>query len=69
MSKINQLFSIKWYCVKVRQSKNDFFQAEVSSKKTNKRIRLYYYDTSDRLIFVCFLEEIEDTNAKKIFRN
>ena len=25
----------------------------------NKRIRLYYYDTSGQLIFVCFLEEIE----------
>ena len=31
-----------------------------SSKKTNERIRLYYYDTSGRLVFVRFLEEIED---------
>ena len=36
-------------------------------KKTNKRIRLYYYETSGRLVFVCFLEEIEDTI--KTFRN
>ena len=28
-------------------------------KKMNKRIRLYYYETSGRLVFVCFLEEIE----------
>ena len=30
-------------------------------QKTNERIRLYYYDTSSRLVFVLFLEEIEDT--------
>ena len=36
-------------------------------QKTNERIRLYYYDTSSRLVFVRFLEEIEDT--KKPFRN
>ena len=36
-------------------------------QKTNKRILLYYYETSGRLVFVCFLEEIEDT--KKTFRN
>ena len=34
-----------------------FFHADVSSKK-----RLYYYDTSGRLVFVCFLEQIEDKN-------
>ena len=39
----------------------DFFQ------KTNERIRLYYYDTTGGLVFVRFLEEIEDT--KKTFRN
>ena len=39
------------------------FQAEVSSKKTNKQIQFYYYETC----FCLFLEEIEDT--KKIFRN
>ena len=36
-------------------------------QKTNEGIRLYYYDTSSRLVFVRFLEEIEDT--KKPFRN
>ena len=36
-------------------------------QKTNERIRLYYYDTSGRLVFVRFLEEIEDT--KKPFRD
>ena len=36
-------------------------------QKINKWIRLYYYDTSGRLVFVRFLEEIEDT--KKTFRN
>ena len=34
-------------------------------QKTNERIWLYYYDTSSRLVFVRFLEEIEDT--KKYF--
>jgi hypothetical protein len=36
-------------------------------QKTNKRIQLYYYDTSGRLVFVLFLEEIDD--PKKPFRN
>ena len=36
-------------------------------QKTNERIRLYSYDTSNRLVFVRFLEEIEGT--KKPFRN
>ena len=47
--------------LKVIKSRNDFFQANVSSKKTNKQILLYYYETSDGLVFVRFLEEIEDT--------
>ena len=33
----------------------------------NEWIRLYYYDASSRLVFVRFLEEIEDT--KKTFWN
>ena len=33
----------------------------------NNQIELYDYETSDRLVFVHFLEEIEDT--KKTFRN
>ena len=36
-------------------------------QKTNEQIRLYYYDTSGRLVFVRFLEEIDD--PKKTFRN
>ena len=36
-------------------------------QKTNERILLYYYETSGRLVFVRFLEEIEDT--KKAFPN
>ena len=36
-------------------------------QKTNEGIRFYYYDTSSRLVFIRFLEEIEDT--KKPFRN
>ena len=37
------------------------------SKKTNKEIRLYYYGTSSRIVFICFLGELKDT--KKTFRN
>ena len=33
----------------------------------SERIRLYYYDTSGRLVFVRFLEEIED--SKNTFWN
>ena len=38
-----------------------------SPKKMNGKIRLYYYDTSGRLVFVRFLGEIQDT--KKTFLN
>ena len=44
-----------------------FLVSSISSKKNNERIRLYYYDTSSRLVFFRFLEEIKDT--KKPFRN
>ena len=47
--------------VKMIFSSRCFFQ------KTNERILLSYYETSGQLVFVCFLEEIEDT--KKTFRN
>ena len=43
------------------------FHDNVSSKITNERIQLYYYDTSGWLALVLFLEEIEDT--KKTFQN
>ena len=36
-------------------------------QKMNEQIQLYYYDTSGRLVFVRFLEEIDD--PKKPFRN
>ena len=49
---------------KCQTKSKGFFQANVSYKK---RIRLYYYDTPGRFVFVPFLEEIEDT--KKMFRN
>ena len=29
-------------------------------QKMNKQIRLYYYGTSGRLVFIRFLEEIDD---------
>ena len=44
--------------IKVRQSQNDFFQAEDSSKKQTNE---FDYDTSVQLVFVRFLEEIEYT--------
>ena len=37
------------------------FSSQSFLQNTNKRIRLYYYDTSGRLAFVRFLEEMEDT--------
>ena len=36
-------------------------------EKKNEQILLYYYETLGRLVFVCFLEDTEDT--KKTFRN
>ena len=53
--------------LKVRRSPNDFLKKTFLPKKTNEQIQLYYYDTSDRLVFVCFLEETEET--KKTFQN
>ena len=49
--------------LKVSQIRKDFFQAEVSSKKWTNRFDF----TTCRLVFVCFLEESEDT--KKTVRN
>ena len=55
----------------------EFYKGQLISKrffgvidflqKMNERIQLYYYDNSGWLVFVRFLEEIEDT--KKTFRN
>ena len=44
-----------------------FLGSSISSKKTNGPIRLYCYGTSSQLVFVRFLEEIDD--PKKPFRN
>ena len=50
-------------CSKGQKKSKWFFQVDVSSKKqTNRFYILYYYETSGRLVFVCFLDEIEDTN-------
>ena len=46
--------------LKVKQSRNDFLSRRFF-QKTNEGILLYYYETSFRLVFVHFLEEIEDT--------
>ena len=43
------------------------FSSRPFLQKTNERILLYYYETLGRLVFVRFLEEIEDT--KKTFQN
>ena len=43
------------------------FSSQHFLQKTNERILLYYYETSGLLVFVRFLEEIED--AKKTLRN
>ena len=44
-----------------------FFLSQWLFQKTNERIPLCYDDTSDRLVFVCCLEETQD--IKKTFRN
>ena len=44
-----------------------FFQANISSKKQTNKFYFTTYETSGRLVFVRFLEEIEDT--KNTFRN
>ena len=50
----------------VGQSPNDFFKPTFLPNN-GQTIQLYHYETSDRLVFLRFLEEIEDT--KKTFRN
>ena len=51
--------------LKARQSQNHFSSRHFF-QEANKQIGLYYNDTSGRLVFVLFLEEIQDT--KKTFR-
>ena len=57
---------LKLFCLKARRIRNNFFSRRFF-QKTNKQIRLYFYDTSGQLVFIHFLEEIEDT--KKTFQN
>ena len=50
------------FCILKGQTKSKwFFQAEVSSKKRTNKFDVTKYDTSGQLVFVRFLEEIEDT--------
>ena len=50
--------------LKVRKSRNDFFQVDVSSKKRTNEFYFTTMKTSGRLVFVSFLEEIEETVTK-----
>ena len=59
-------FLANYISLKVRQSQNDFFKSTFLPKN-NEQIQLYYCDTSGWLVFVRFLEEIEDT--KKTFQD
>ena len=61
-----------WYAktevmLKCQTMSKRFFSSWPFLQKTNEGILLYYYETSGRLVFVRFLEEIEDT--KKTFRH
>ena len=40
------------------------FSSRLFLQKTKEQILLYYYETSGWLVFVLFLEEIEDTKKK-----
>ena len=54
-----------FYCTKCHLISKWVFS--ILPKNEQKKIQIYYYDTSGRLVFVRFLGEIEDT--KKTFRN
>ena len=56
-----------WSTIKVRQSRNDFFQANVSSKKQTNEFYFTTMKPQVDLFWFVFLEKIEDT--KKTFRN
>ena len=64
--RIWEIQEVCWKAVKVRQSRNDIFQAKVSSKKQTNE---FYFTTMKPHVdlFSFFLEEIEDT--KKTFQN
>ena len=55
-------------CIALKVRKVEMiFSSRYFLQKPNKRILLYYYKTSGRLLSIHFLEEIEDT--KKTFQN
>ena len=62
-----ETFRLKWYFSKGQLISKGLLASSILPKNERKKIRLYYYDTSGRLVFVRFLGEIEDT--KKTFRN
>ena len=57
---VSRLFLYIRLLIKVRRSQNSFSSRRFL-QKTNERILLYYYETSGRLVFIHFLEEIENT--------
>ena len=57
----NFVFSVLRLLTKGQLISKWFFGVIDFLQKTNERIRLYYYDTSGQLVFVCFLEKIEGT--------
>ena len=59
---LDRRFSFMIAFAKGQTNSKRFFQADVSSKKRNQGILLYYNETSGRLVFFRFMEEIEDTN-------
>ena len=65
--KLNDFLLICWFLGKGQLISKWFLGSSIFLQKMNEQIRLYYYDTSSRLVFVRFLEEIDD--PKKPFRN
>ena len=65
--KLNDFLLICWFLGKAQLISKWFLGSSIFLQKMNEQIRLYYYDTSSRLVFVRFLEEIDD--PKKPFRN
>ena len=65
--KLNKAWVMAMVSIKGQLISKWFFGVIDFLQKMNEQIRRYYYDTSGRLVFVCFLEEIDD--PKKPFRN
>ena len=49
------IYADDWNRAKGQLISKGVLMSSISSKKTNEGIRLYYYDTSNRLVFVRFL--------------